>query len=325
MKFKIPIYLWPVLLLLSPVIIPLLIIKNKKFNINKKKAVIENQKRIKEAKKILLPELEFTKLRVIIEEKVKEGFERDSGVSYLFNTDKGSLLYDVGFGNSSEKFESNIKTFGIDYGDIDSIVISHFHPDHCGGIKASKEKKVNISDDFKKAMKEKKVYIPESGHGEVSSKPMLLNAGVATTGSLARGLFFFEWLEEQALIFNLKGKGLVIITGCGHPTLEVILDMVRRISDINIYAIGGGIHFPIKEGRGNHLGIQFQRLIGTGKKPWENILDEDINSTIDTINKSGAKKVYISAHDSSDYSIDLLHKKLDAETIVLKSGGTYNL
>ena len=32
-----------------------------------------------------------------------------------------------------------------------------------------------------------------------------------------------ETTEEQALVARLRGKGLVVVTGCGHPTIEVIL------------------------------------------------------------------------------------------------------
>ena len=47
--------------------------------------------------------------------------------------------------------------------------------------------------------------------------PRLLPAGIATTGPLARSLFFLGFTEEQALVANVRNKGLVVITGCGHP------------------------------------------------------------------------------------------------------------
>ncbi|RJQ55994.1 MAG: hypothetical protein C4521_01360 [Actinobacteria bacterium] len=45
--------------------------------------------------------------------------------------------------------------------------------------------------------------------------PRLLEAGVATTGRLARSLFMFGLTEQQALVANVKDKGLVLLTGCG--------------------------------------------------------------------------------------------------------------
>lgn len=125
-------------------------------------------------------------------------------------------------------------------------------------------------------------------------------------------------------MFKLKGKGLVIFTGCGHPTIEVILRMIKKISNDPIYAIGGGLHFPLKKGRGNYAGIQFQMLIGTGKKPWEEISIEDLTRTITTINESGAKKVFLSLHDTSDKALNILENELKAEIHILTAGETYS-
>jgi 7,8-dihydropterin-6-yl-methyl-4-(beta-D-ribofuranosyl)aminobenzene 5'-phosphate synthase len=54
----------------------------------------------------------------------------------------------------------------------------------------------------------------------------LLTAGIASIGPLARSLSMFGFTEEQALLARVKDKGLVIFTGCGHPTIEVVLEMV---------------------------------------------------------------------------------------------------
>jgi len=92
----------------------------------------------------------------------------------------------------------------------------------------------------------------------VVKEPQLLTAGIASIGTLTRSLFFFGLTEERALLARIKGKGLVIFTGCGHPTIEVILQMVGRLSDQPIYAIGGVLHFAITGGRGKYKGVQMQ-------------------------------------------------------------------
>ncbi len=330
MSFKVHPVLWPVLILGSPVIVPILIKKNKIFEKNKELASNINRKRIEQAKKLIFPELEYAQLRVIVEYKAKVGYKSDPGVSYLFDTNQGSLLYDIGFGGSSNNFEKNLTTIGIDKQKIDAIAVSHFHPDHCGGIKASKNKMINLPKKFERIMKSKNCYIPEKGNIRVMESivvdgPQTLCAGIVLTGPLARSLFFFGWTEEQALVFNIKNKGLVIFTGCGHPTLEVIVNMVRKMSDIKIYAIGGGLHFPIKNGRGNYFGVQAQKIIGTGKKPWQNISVEDMERTIEIINESGAEKVLLSSHDTCDYALDIFEKELKAKVHILTAGETYIL
>ena len=130
---------------------------------------------------------------------------------------------------------------------------------------------------------------------------------------------------EQALLFRLKGKGLVVFTGCGHPTIEVILEMVDRLSNEPLYAVGGGLHFPVTGGRGNRAGIQFQTMIGTGKPPWQRITDEDLSRTIAAINSARPRRVYLSGHDTCDHALDRMMRELDAETEVLEAGATYLL
>ncbi len=154
-------------------------------------------------------------------------------------------------------------------------------------------------------------------------KPRLLAAGIASSGPLARSLFFLGYTEEQALIARIKDKGLVVFTGCGHPTIEVILQMVKRLSDEPLYAFGGGLHFPVTGGRGNRAGIQIQTILGTGKPPWHRITDEDLSQTIDLINEAGVKKVFLSGHDSCDHSLERMQRELKAETDILKAGAIY--
>ncbi len=122
---------------------------------------------------------------------------------------------------------------------------------------------------------------------------------------------------------RLKNKGLVIFTGCGRPTIERIVEMVRRLSNDPVHAIGGGLHFPVTGGRGNRLGIQFQTIVGTGKPVWQRITDEDPSRTITALNRIHPDKVYLSAHDSCDYSLSRMTQELHADTHVLKAGGHY--
>lgn len=329
MSCKINPLLWPALILSTPVTMPMLFMKNKKFIQNQELAAKYNEKQIKEASKIQLQEVEYAELKVIVEYYAKQGYKGEPGVSYFFTTNKGNLLYDIGFGASTNVFENNLKALDIHSDDIDALAISHFHPDHCGGMKASKGRYIKLPKTMSNKMKEKTCYIPEKGNvismkSNYIKKPQELSGGIVSTGPLARSLFFFGLTQEQALVINIKDKGLVIFTGCGHPKIEIIIDMVRKISDIPIYAIGGGLHFPIKKGRGNYIGVQAQRIIGTGKKPWESINREDIQRTIKAINEYEAKKVFLSPHDTCDYALEVFKEGLKAKTYVLKAGESYS-
>jgi 7,8-dihydropterin-6-yl-methyl-4-(beta-D-ribofuranosyl)aminobenzene 5'-phosphate synthase len=201
--------------------------------------------------------------------------------------------------------------------------------DHMGGLKAAQKKEVQIPKELM-SFTTKPCFLPDTAsaegfNSEIVKTPRSLACGITSTGPLARSLFTLGHTEEQALIIKLKNKGLVVFTGCGHPTIEVILEMVSKISKDPIYAIGGGLHFPIGEGRGNKAGIQLQTIIGTGKAPWQKVSIEDLNRTIEAIKKVNPKKVFLSAHDSSDFALDYIQKKLTAETYILEAGETYNI
>ena len=63
--------------------------------------------------------------------------------------------------------------------------------------------------------------------------------------------------------------------------------------------------------------------MGTGKPPWKKLNTEDLNNAINQINNANPKKVFLSAHDTCDYSLEYFSEKLNAETIVLKAGEKY--
>ena len=95
---------WPVLAVTSPVLLPWLALKNRKFRADQVCALELNQERIRQAQPLELPELDFLELTVLVEWMAEPGFLRDPGVSYLLKTDQGSLLFDVGFGAGSPAF-----------------------------------------------------------------------------------------------------------------------------------------------------------------------------------------------------------------------------
>jgi len=318
---------WPFLGAASPLVIPFLFGKNRRFKKNRDKVADLNRDRLRQAEPLDLPELDFLELTVLVEEKTEEGFLGDAGVSYLFRTDRGALLFDVGFGPERPALTHNAARLKFNLDQVDALAISHLHPDHMGGLKASRAKQVLLPGELGQP-NGKPCFLPDRAEAEGFQcirvdAPRMLSAGIATTGPLARSLFFLGLTEEQALVANIKNKGLVVITGCGHPTIELIVQMVRRLSDKPIHAIGGGLHFPVSGGRGNRIGIQFQTLIGTGKPAWQKITDDDLTGTITALNGIRPQKVFLSAHDSCDHSLARMQQELDADTEVLKAGKTY--
>lgn len=329
MSFRISPLWWPPLVLASPVVVPWLLLRHRRFRQNRDRAAERNRERLDRAVPLDLPALDHVDLTVLVEWRAAEGFLGDAGVSYLFETDRGAMLYDVGFGATRPAFAHNAAALGFDLDRVQALAISHLHTDHMGGLAAQRARQVTVAPEFLPSAP-MPCFLPDRAtapgfQAEVVDGPRLLAAGLASTGPLARSLFFFGFTEEQALVARIEGKGLVVMTGCGHPTIEVILQMVRRLSNEPLYAVGGGLHFPVTGGRGNRAGIQFQTLIGTGKPPWQRISDEELSRTIAVLNAAGPRRVYLSAHDTCDHALDRLLAELRAETLVLEAGATYRL
>lgn len=312
----------------SPVLIPLILFKLVQFRFKKQYTINKNSKRIDIPHQLNIPEIKILKLSCIVDHFYKNGFHGNPGVSYLLETDKGSLLMDIGFGSSTDAFSHNYNQFNIS--SIDGLLITHLHGDHMGGKQAMEENRVILPSELS-VHKNLPIYVPQyvdsaNQNIHLITQPTILENGIVSTGPLSRAMFYLGITEEQALFVNIKDKGLIIITGCGHPTIEIIIQMVESIiPNVPIYGIIGGLHFPLKESRGQIWGIPFQQVLGTGKRIWNKINEEDLMKTIHFLQKYNVQKMFLSAHDTCDYALNKFKEELAGEVIILESGGKYEL
>lgn len=190
------------------------------------------------------------------------------------------ILFDAGF--SPDAMISNMRRLNLDPGDIEIIVLSHGHSDHTTGLDGfiraigRPSLPVIIHPD---AWNRRRALIPGrdpvelpttsrralEGAGleiiEERQPSFLLDHSVLITGEVAR-ISGFEpgfppqqafrngaWepdplvLDDQALILHVRGKGLVVLTGCGHAGIVNITRYARRLTGIDdVYAVLGGFH-----------------------------------------------------------------------------------
>jgi 7,8-dihydropterin-6-yl-methyl-4-(beta-D-ribofuranosyl)aminobenzene 5'-phosphate synthase len=153
------------------------------------------------------------------------------GFSCLVGDD---LLFDTG--GDSPRLLSNIVQMGFDVGGIKSVVLSHAHGDHTGGLGGLLAINRNLT-----------VYLPRSfptrfktqvrSHAQVVEvhEPMEIAEGIYTTGEMGRGLV------EQALVL-VTNQGLVVITGCAHPGIVNIVRKAKEVVNGEVYLVMGGFH-----------------------------------------------------------------------------------
>jgi len=164
------------------------------------------------------------------------------GFSCLVGED---LLFDTG--GDGPRLLSNMERMRLDVGRVTSVVLSHAHGDHTGGLAGILAVNKGIT-----------VYLPRSSssrfkeqvkaHASVVEvhEPMEIAEGVYTTGEMGRSLV------EQALVLVTNqdpstgsGRSLVIITGCAHPGIVNIVKKAKEVVNEEAYLVMGGFHLSV--------------------------------------------------------------------------------
>jgi 7,8-dihydropterin-6-yl-methyl-4-(beta-D-ribofuranosyl)aminobenzene 5'-phosphate synthase len=180
-------------------------------------------------------------------------FSIGHGVSYLIRTDSSTILLDVGNNPQQQNvapFMQNMENLGIQWSEIDRIVISHPHPDHIGGLTAWRQRTISFGE-LPNELGERLVFVPHTTTykgGIHATIPTLPAPDVATTGVISyREVWplslFAPKGGEQALVVQVAGRGLVLITGCGHPGLERLVARAESLYGAQVVGVVGGLHY----------------------------------------------------------------------------------
>lgn len=194
---------------------------------------------------------------------------------------QGTVLYDTGI--SSGGTLHNMSVMGINVNDMQAIILSHGHMDHTLGLSAlidkigSNQKMPLIF--HPDALLERKAVMPGGYENDVSApkltdsqknkvdivnntNPILLvDNMILVSGEIARTTSFETGLpshytkhnglweddpllkDDQCIIINVRGKGLVIITGCCHSGVINTIRYAQVLTGCKqVYAVLGGFH-----------------------------------------------------------------------------------
>jgi len=272
-----------------------------------------------------------------------EALRKAEGVSFLIRTDSSTILFDTGIDDDSIKcvFRYNLDMLGIDIGEIDAVFISINHADHQNNWKWI-EDKTFVKPENVNILPGLKIYVPMGRDArnlnitsiftrnprvtdlldKLSNKinpifsyyPVKVAEGVYTTGIIWAPKFIGSAVE-QGLLFNVKDKGIIIVSGCGHQPVERLLLRCERISDMPIYGVLGGFHFPVDNDSERSRGFYI-----TGKLPWEPFTADSVNKRIEFIKKRNLKLIGLSTHDSSPIAVEAFKEAFSKEYKDLKTG-----
>lgn len=244
------------------------------------------------------------------------------GVSYLVDTDDHRILYDVGHnprGETPSPLQRNMEALGVELAGIDMVFISHNHLDHVGGYHWQSMDTFSLgTEQLPFPNPRTRLIAPDlmtyPGLLTVyADKPMQLGNGVgstglATTGAIPRQLAL-GWIEEHSLVVNVAGLGGVLIVGCGHQTVPNLIRRYKEAFSEPLYAILGGLHFPVPEGRIKVGPLDAQRRLASGGGLFDPLTMDEVKQQIALLRQLELGVIGVSGHDSSDEVVELIRRE----------------
>lgn len=238
----------------------------------------------------------------------------EMGVSYLIETDDHRILFDVGQNTLEESpspLERNMQALGVTPESIDRVFISHNHFDHVGGRQRQKDRSFSIGvEQIPLPGAQAFVPIPMTYPGLSpihSPEATRVGNGVASTGTIPRQLVF-GWIDEQALVVHVAGRGAVLIVGCGHQTVAKLLKRYDQVFNEPLYGVLGGLHFPVPEGRLEVLGLNAQQIFASGTGLFAPMTMEDVEADMAALKARNLGLIGVGGHDSSDTVIAMFEE-----------------
>jgi 7,8-dihydropterin-6-yl-methyl-4-(beta-D-ribofuranosyl)aminobenzene 5'-phosphate synthase len=192
----------------------------------------------------------------------------------------GSVLFDTGV--SKRGFLYNLDALEIQLSDLQAVILSHGHPDHALGIPGLVERmgpknlplilhpdaflerklilpngnEVHLPPPRKSDFRSENIeFVAESQPSALIDNMILVSGEVARTTDFEKGFPVHyakrdeSWvhdpliMDDQCAVINIRNKGLVIVTGCGHSGIINIVRNAQQLTGVqNVYAIIGGFH-----------------------------------------------------------------------------------
>ena len=200
--------------------------------------------------------------------------QAEHGLSFHLQFGRHSVMFDTG---QSDLLLANAGLLGLDLRQLEAIVLSHGHYDHCGGLKAVRSLAPHTKLHLHPAAPAAKfstnkegvtryIGMPDAARETIRSAAGTVWTGELTevvpglfaTGEIPRqtdfedvgGRFFLDaagrhpdpLLDDQALFFESR-EGVVVVLGCAHAgVVNTLLHVEHLTGGKPIHAVLGGMH-----------------------------------------------------------------------------------
>jgi 7,8-dihydropterin-6-yl-methyl-4-(beta-D-ribofuranosyl)aminobenzene 5'-phosphate synthase len=218
-----------------------------------------------------------SKITTLVENTVAQSGKKligEHGLSFYIETQNNKILFDTG---QNLAISNNAQVLGIDLSLIDTVILSHGHYDHTGGLKSLLEcnrdfrlyahpdvfgqKVKGAEDNFKYiGIPVDKHFLEEKGIDiKLDKNPAQICPGIMTTGEIPlendfeglESVFYIKnengvvadtLADDQAVILDMD-KGVTVLLGCSHRgVINTLTQVVRLTGKKRIHAILGGLH-----------------------------------------------------------------------------------
>jgi 7,8-dihydropterin-6-yl-methyl-4-(beta-D-ribofuranosyl)aminobenzene 5'-phosphate synthase len=216
-----------------------------------------------------------TRITILVDNKANEGLLAEHGLAVWIETAGRRLLFDTGQGPALSR---NAGTLDVALHTADTLVLSHGHYDHTGGVPLVIESapgvhvychpgaagpRYSIRDGSAKSIGmpgAAKLALESVSPGKLhwTTRPIELAPGIGLTGPVPRltdyedvgGPFFVDGngrqsdpIDDDLALWIRTETGLVVIVGCSHAGLINTLRHAQRLSGASrIHAVLGGFH-----------------------------------------------------------------------------------
>ena len=202
-------------------------------------------------------------------------------VSVRRGTTTTTLLFDTGL--SPDAMVTNAGRLGVDLSGIQAVILSHGHFDHAGGLAGlaggrgtrslpmvvhpkiwTRRRQAVPGREPEELPTLSKRALEAEGFAVIERREpaLLADSCVLITGEVDRTTDFERgmpaahqawtgsaWqhdplvIDDQALVAHVRGRGLVVLTGCGHAGAVNIVRHAQRLTGVpTLYALVGGLH-----------------------------------------------------------------------------------
>ena len=215
------------------------------------------------------------RLTIVVDNKAADTLCAEHGYCLHLQTPEGNILFDTG---QQTAFLPNMERLGLDPADISTLVLSHGHYDHTGGVVDLLKMNRNIDIYLHSAVFQPRysldgeapaiVRMPFAAMEAITlhpenrihwlSRPVAVTSFIGITGPISRtndfedtgGSFFLDpegrqvdIIKDDVAMWLHTPDGLVICVGCCHSGLVNTLDYITaRTGEKRIATIIGGLH-----------------------------------------------------------------------------------